>query len=195
MEEQSVLINLDTPFMAQQAVRDILRLSSIEEPVPKVILEGLLEVTKLVVTNKLSSLERLAGLLIGYQAPLLGSKDLGKVYSIEWGQLPTIEEVLEVEEETGEDMPESDNSLSSKFLDQLATRLEEAMIANTPPIALEGRKLIVRVRVNVGSIMFELRNDISIVECGCLDELGNLYRKKLISEDGVWRAKCTKRLC
>lgn len=207
MENQAVFINLDEPFMVQQAVRDILKLPSDEEPVPKVILEGLLEVAKLVVTDELkrvTSHKFLAGLLIGYQAPLIGSRDLGEVYSVEWGQLPKVKEVIEDdEEETDEDIPELGNSITSEFLDKLATRLEEAMIAKTPAMALERRTLLVRVRVyvrvnvrvNVESHMLESRTDFSIMECGCPDQLGQLYKKRLIFEDGEWRAKCTKRPC
>lgn len=156
MDYQQKAVNVEQPFSEQQDVMDIFTSIS-EGPVPEVIVYRLLRVAEVAVRDELvrvGSKERLVGLQLVYQSPLLGSSELGLAYSVEWGKVPQVEKTTENEEvsEDEEEFPEVDTeieesgtSLSLDFIDQLITRLEESIRENTPSELIKEREIIVSI--------------------------------------------------
>ena len=141
------LINVDEPFIMQQIANNILT-QSYDGEIPESLLYRLLRVTELAIKNELDRNtvieQKVIGLKIGYQALRAGSKDLGKIYAVGWGNFPeapvvpndSLEELSEEEKETTEfdlAVELEETSLSFEFLDNLRVRLKEAMQMSISP--------------------------------------------------------------
>jgi hypothetical protein len=133
MESESKSINVNEPFLSQQAFRDFIKLPS-EEPVPKIGLRDLLEVVKVVIKHELNccgcSEKELIGCRLEYTIPKEESQELRESYSIEWSHIPQSEMITEDEEEISKESP-----LSSEFMGKLTQRFDEMSSA------LDGAKL------------------------------------------------------
>jgi hypothetical protein len=143
MESKSKSLNIDEPFLSQQAFRDFLKLPS-EESAPKIGLRDLLEVAKVVIRHELNccgcSEKELIGCRIEYQISKEKSQEPEEVYSVEWSQIPQPEKRTEDENKIPEDQPEVPNDkippISSEFMGKLALRFNE--VSST----LEGARVI-----------------------------------------------------
>ena len=132
MKSESKSINVDEPFLSQQAFRDFLKLPS-EEPAPKIGIYDLLEVAKLVIRNELDccgcSEKELISCRLEYQISKEENKELGEIYSVQWNQIPQFEKTTEDEEKISENLPdmvaEKNNPLPSEFMGKLTQRIDE----------------------------------------------------------------------
>lgn len=133
MESNSKSINIDEPFLSQQAFRDFLKLPS-EESAPKIGLRDLLEVAKVVIGHELNccgcSEKELIGCRLEYQISKEESQEAGEIYSVQWNRTPQSEMITENEEEISKEPP-----LSSEFMGKLTQRFDEVSSA------LDGAKL------------------------------------------------------
>lgn len=144
MESESKSINVDEPFLSQQAFRDFLKLPS-EEPAPKIGLRDLLEVVKVVIRHELNccgcSEKELIGCRLEYQLSKEESQETGEIYSVHWSHIPQSEKRTEDENKISEDQPEVFNDkksspIPSEFMGKLALRFNE--VSST----LEGARVI-----------------------------------------------------
>jgi hypothetical protein len=144
MESESKSINVDKPFLSQQAFRDFLKLPS-EEPVSKIGLHDLLDVAKVLIRHELNccgcSEKELIGYRIEYQISKEKSQETGEIYSVQWSQIPQSEKRTEDENKISEDQPEvlndkKNSPISSEFMGKLALRFNE--VSST----LEGARVI-----------------------------------------------------
>ncbi len=143
MEFESKFINIDEPFLLQQAFRDFLKLPS-EEPVPKIGLRELLDVAKVLIRHELNccgcSEKELIGCRIEYQVLKEESQEPGEIYSVQWSQIPQSEKRTEDENKISEDQSEVPNDknppISSEFMGKLVLRFDE--LSST----LEGARII-----------------------------------------------------
>jgi hypothetical protein len=144
MKSESKFINVDEPFLSQQAFRDFLKLPS-EESAPKIGLRDILEIAKVVIIHELNSCgcseKELIGCRLEYQISKEDSQEAGEVYSVQWSQIPQSEKRTEDENKISEDQPEVPNDkknspISSEFIGKLALRFNE--VSST----LEGARVI-----------------------------------------------------
>ncbi len=121
MEYKAKSISVDQSFMEQQAVRNFLKLRA-DESISQLRLRDLLEIAKVVLRDELASCgcseQELIGVRLEYQISQDESQEPGEIYSVEWNQLPQLENATESEENISEE--------------QLEVNLDE-----NPPLSLE----------------------------------------------------------
>lgn len=141
-------LTVDRPFADQPAAKEILKHSKYLVPkalIPKATLSKIHGLAKQLIIDELGPEKEIVGLRIGYYAPLVGSEEVGQLYFVKSGKLPT----------TDEDSPDSNSNieteklLSYEFVFQLLQRIKEEIIRQTPPIALESRALHINFLLEV----------------------------------------------
>lgn len=190
MEAQARLVSLTERFTIQPRIRDII-MPLAEGPVPEIVLYRLLRVAGEAIQVELDRVapgEKLTGLRLGYYALPVDRPELGKRYTVEWGDLPWKPEELDNMEELAEGQPldPAENPVASEFLNTLTERLLEAMIEQTPPAVLEDLKLRILIHgVTSPSLLY-----LGIDNC-----CGNNKKRSLVKFQGFVVPSCSEWNC